>query len=314
MNELAHSWRHVRREFLFALALALFALFIFSIFSNSLPAGFRSAELKFTDASRGGLAIVPASCPSFPDSAGACGSVVVGDGCTIGAGPVTRGGASPGLVLSWTVNGIVAKENSRFSDLFTPYSGAITPGLGSVPRSGSAPINPLVTTTYTFSGTMSLFFITVRNFSCSVTVVVGPSLQPPNDFNEGGTCGAGYYCAGSDLYYRASCNAAGQLVQACAYGCSGGACLGPPPPSGSIRAVPQLIRGGDKVQISWSTANVSACTVSGTNSDSWSGASGSQLSSAITAQTVYTLSCTGLDGSTLNQSTTVNIIPQFQEI
>lgn len=321
------SWRHVRRQFLFALALSLFALFIFSIFSLSPNEGFRSAELQFTDASAGGLAIVPASCPSFPHTNGACGVVATGDGCTIGAGPATSedggqlgGGTQGQLSLSWNVISIGQEAGDSggfngFTSFFTSYSGSINNGIGSVPQSGSTPIAPLVTTTYTFSGTVSVFFVPLQNFSCSVTVVPG-QVPPPaatTDEGAGGSCVSGYSCSGNDLYYQAQCRGRGQLIQTCAYGCSGGACLVPPPPSGSIRAVPALVRNGDKVQVTWSAANVSSCTVSGSNSDSWSGASGSQLSAAIVAQTTYTLSCTGLDGSTFVQSAVVNIIPIFQE-
>lgn len=323
------SWRHVRRQFLFALALSLFALFIFSIFSLSPSEGFRSAELQFTDASAGGLAIVPASCPSFPhyiqggnagvsgDGVNECEGVAPDANCTIRANPSSinplGGGAFEGSqsTLSWTTDEtfIGFGENSVLTSV-----GSIDNGIGSVSSPGSTVVAPLVSTRYTYAGTQYLLFVPVRNFSCSTAVtVVG---RPFNAAPAGGgaaSCVSGYYCAGSDLYYRASCNAAGQLIQSCTYGCSGGACLVPPPPSGSIRAVPALVRSGDTTQVSWSAANVSSCTVSGSNSDSWSGASGSQLSAAIVAQTTYTLSCTGLDGSTFVQSAVVNIIPIFQE-
>lgn len=299
------SWRHVRREFLFALALSLFALFIYSIFSQSLPAGFRSAELKFTDASARGLAIVPASCPSSPHYDNECeGGERASTYCTISVSGVNDERAA-GRTLSWTAN-------TAFGIFTLTSSGRIDPDIGPVSVSGSQLVSPPFSTLYTYSGTQSLFGLPVRSFSCSVFVRM-PTGLPPGSERGSDACAGGYYCADNSLYYRTSCRAAGQLIQTCAYGCSGGACLAPPPPSGSIRAVPSLVRKEDRTQISWSAANVSSCSVSGNNGDSWTGASGSQFSSAIIAQTVYTLSCTGLDGSTFVQSTIVNLIPIFQE-
>ncbi len=317
MKEEPHvSWRHVRKQFLFALALSLFALFIFSLFSLSdSSSGFRSAELKFTDASARGLAIVPASCPSSPHFAGECeggGGAGPGSFCSIGASPASIQ-AGQSATLSWTAD-------AKFGFFTLSTSGSIDPGIGSVLPSGSQIVSPPASTIYMYHGTQSLFGVPVRNFSCSVQVSVN---APAGGGFTGGSCFTGYYCSGSDLYIKESCRAAGQLIQHCAFGCSGAACLAPPPPSGSIRAVPQLVRSGDMTDVSWSAANVNPglCHITGSNGDGtgtnatgvWVGASGSQVSSKITGQTIFTLVCTGLDSSTLTQSATVNIIPIFQE-
>jgi hypothetical protein len=301
------SWRHVRKQFLFALALTLFALFVFSLFSNSnlSSGGFRSAELKFTDASARGLAIVPASCPSSPHSAGECEG-----GAGAGAGSFCSIGASPSAVQAGQSATLTWAADTTFGFFTLNTSGSIDPGIGSVSPSGTQIVSPPASTIYMYHGTQSLFGVPVRNFSCSVQISVN---APAGGGFTGGACFTGYYCSGSDLYIKESCRGAGQLIQTCAFGCSGAACLAPPPPSGNIRAIPQLVRSGDVTNVSWSAANVSSCTVSGTDSDSWSGASGSQVSSKITGQTIFTLTCTGLDGSTLTQSATVNIIPIFQE-
>ncbi|MBI5645080.1 hypothetical protein HY970_03195 [Candidatus Kaiserbacteria bacterium] len=63
----------------------------------------------------------------------------------------------------------------------------------------------------------------------------------------------------------------------------------------------------------WSTQQTQSCTVTGTNGDSWSGTAGTQTSNPITARTVYTLACTGLDGGHPSRSATVNIIFTFDE-
>ncbi len=53
-------------------ALLFLALIAIGLSLHDTRAGFHSSELRFTDASHGGLAIVPASCPSLPHWAGDC--------------------------------------------------------------------------------------------------------------------------------------------------------------------------------------------------------------------------------------------------
>ncbi len=92
---------------------------------------FVSSETKFTDLSRGGLAIVPASCPSSPDFAGQCTPPT----CTI-------------TLISSTVIGTQASTLSWSSSDATSMS---ISGIGSVALSGSTSVAPGVTTTYTGS-------------------------------------------------------------------------------------------------------------------------------------------------------------------
>jgi hypothetical protein len=63
------------------------------------------------------------------------------------------------------------------------------------------------------------------------------------------------------------------------------------------------------------TGSVTDCVATnGDGSDgSWNGPSGSRTSGPINAQVVYTLSCLGLDGTTINKSVTVNVIPNWIE-
>ena len=89
----------------------------------------------------------------------------------------------------------------------------------------------------------------------------------------------------------------------------------------SGRYVP-LLNAGERANVSWQVTGVLSCEVTGNNGDGtgsnetgvWSGASGAQISSPITAQTIYTLTCIGLDDSTVTRSATVNITPIFQEL
>ena len=86
------------------------------------------------------------------------------------------------------------------------------------------------------------------------------------------------------------------------------------PPALSFDVTPGLVRSGDSVSITWSATDVQSCTVTGTNGDSWSGASGSQVSSALTSETTFTLSCLDLEDETTSASETVKIAPSFEEI
>jgi hypothetical protein len=94
-------------------------------------------------------------------------------------------------------------------------------------------------------------------------------------------------------------------------------------PSLEISATPTIVKPGETSLISWSATNVtsSSCIVTGSNGDGGSGIQGwigaissGILSSPINQQTVYTLTCLGDNGSPLTQSTTVNIIPVFEEL
>ena len=120
-------------------------------------------------------------------------------------------------------------------------------------------------------------------------------------------------CSGSNLV---SCD--GTLLQQCSFGCSSGSCLAAPPaPSITTWTVsPTLVRIGTPVRVTWTTTNAVSCTVSGTNGDSWTGTSGDQTTSPIAAQTTYTIVCQGLAGSSPSSVTltsTVNILPGYQE-
>jgi hypothetical protein len=130
-----------------------------------------------------------------------------------------------------------------------------------------------------------------------------------------GSCIAGNECIGQNLYARAaSCSAT--LVQTCGYGCGGGACVIPPPAISDWRILPTLVPRNSTVRVVWNGQYAASCTVTGTNGDSWSGTSGDHTSGPIPAQTIYTISCQGLAGSTpasVTSSITVNIVPEFIE-
>lgn len=297
------------------LFVAILALFTLSFSASPLSAPFVSSELEFTDTSRGGLEILPASCASSPHYAGECGTggsggtgggtppTVSGNACVIGLSPsaIIRGGSS---ILSW---------NSSYQVLGIPYSvaGTISPAPGAVAQSGVLSVSPTVSTTYsgTFTPTGSLTGIPeewLTPVTCSAYITVYQGDPGPT------SCSAQNFCVGADVYQQ-STSCTNTLVQTCTYGCSNGVCLGAPAPTGFLRVRPALVRSGEPTTVEWSASQVSSCTTTGTNGDSWTGASGSQASSNITSQVTYTLSCVGLDSSTIERTAVVNITPIFDE-
>ncbi len=89
--------------------------------------------------------------------------------------------------------------------------------------------------------------------------------------------------------------------------------------SGHLQARPTLIRTTTVSRLYWNVTNVSSCSVTGTNGDTWSGsASGTAgaTTSPLETRTIYKLQCTSLPGSgaaNVNESVTINIAPQFNE-
>jgi len=89
--------------------------------------------------------------------------------------------------------------------------------------------------------------------------------------------------------------------------------------SSTLWVIPTLVRKGETTLVYWDSRNVSSCSVSGTNGDSWvgksSGLSGKETL-PITEQTIYTLSCTALPNAlppSITATKTVNVIPVFEE-
>jgi hypothetical protein len=78
-------------------------------------------------------------------------------------------------------------------------------------------------------------------------------------------------------------------------------------PLATLTATPLSVASGGSAQLAWSAPGATSCTAGG----GWSGAksaSGSQSTGALSANTVYTLSCT-YPGGTSTSSVTVNVAP-----
>ena len=97
--------------------------------------------------------------------------------------------------------------------------------------------------------------------------------------------------------------------------------------AGGLAVHPSIVVSGHTTRVSWDAEYVSSCTISG-GDDSWSGAaagcnstthectSGSSgvVSSPITTKRTYTITCTGLDSSTITGTASVNLVPVYNEI
>ena len=75
-----------------------------------------------------------------------------------------------------------------------------------------------------------------------------------------------------------------------------------PAPTINFSASDAVVNGGDNTTLTWSTQDASSCTASG----GWSGSraiSGSELAGPLSANTTYTLTCTGSGGNALVMTT-----------
>ena len=111
----------------------------------------------------------------------------------------------------------------------------------------------------------------------------------------------------------------GGTIEHCPAGCSNGTCIAPPAlvTVQEFEARPSLVRSGSATTLYWEYDNVASCSISGTNGDTWSTASAGDTGAAtslLSTKTTFTLSCTGLDGSNVTESATVNIAPVFFEM
>jgi hypothetical protein len=140
-------------------------------------------------------------------------------------------------------------------------------------------------------------------------------------------CTPTYSCSSNTIQYTdASCATTNVTSCVAPAFCSNGSssCLYPAmvfvqngDQSGDITATPAIVLQGLTSTLYWDVENAASCSVTGTDGEHWTGeSSGSDgvQTSAITQETVFTLSCTGLDSTHTSQSATVNIVPVFREI
>lgn len=230
--------------------------------------------------------------------------------CAITATPtsIVQGGSS---TLTWTSTNATSCTGGNFSTAGATNN--TSPGVS---------VSPQNTTTYTASCTGAGGSVSCNSgVGVVLTVTCTPSTVYTcvNSSGQGGS-GPGYpiirktvtdaACNVTSTNTSPSCEAPGY--------CSPGypICLYPQPVvKGHLHVSPQIVHKGSSTTVSWDPLNVGSCTVKSSvpGGDSWSGTSGTQISSPLTEQTTYTLSCLGLDGSTVNESVLVGIIPIYNE-
>lgn len=144
------------------------------------------------------------------------------------------------------------------------------------------------------------------------------------DFSRATTafsCTPTYTCNGTII--QNSCDATKNVTCVSPTFCSTGSpvCVYPQPQpqatsghSGHLEAKPSLIPKSATTKVYWNIINVQSCSVSGSNGDHWSGLSSAGMqSTAITSNTIYTLSCVEYDNTNYTESVTVNLLPVYQE-
>lgn len=85
----------------------------------------------------------------------------------------------------------------------------------------------------------------------------------------------------------------------------------------SLRVIPSLVSRGGRTRVHWSSVGVDSCTVTATNTDTWSQLQSSiagEVSSPITEQTRYTLRCVDSSGSEYTRTAQVSVLPLWNEI
>lgn len=215
--------------------------------------------------------------------------------------------AAPSCTVSFESNPIAQGQSTTIHWSSANASSFSINSIGSVTpnTSGSAAITPSQSTDYT--GTVSGGGV---SNTCKA-----PTGNPLGTLNV--SCTPSYSCSGQTVQYTdSSCQI--ETITTCQSPqfCSGGACILPPPPTGELSAVPNLVPQGGTARLHWNVANADSCSVTGTNGDLWSAVaspqSGYQTSPIMTA-TTYTLSCTG-GGGELEETVTVRMIPSWLEV
>jgi len=210
---------------------------------------------------------------------------------------------------------IVRWSSSNSISFILQTIGPVTPN-----QSGSVTVAPQSTTNYSGSASGA-----GGSASCPATLTV--QCTPSTT----------YSCSGQTILRTdtaASCSTTISNTTTCTAPafCSAGSsvCLYPEvqyAPDGHLTARPAIVPTDVPSHVTWDVANVTSCTVTGSNGDTWTVAGtagngwtsasppGGETTSPITEQTIYTLTCTGLDGSRpASESAIVNVLPIFQEL
>jgi hypothetical protein len=167
---------------------------------------------------------------------------------------------------------------------------------------------------------------TPPNCAVASSCPIGYDGTPPNCILAT-SCPAGYtgtppacvcaptdICSGNNVIN--SCTNA--VIQACVSPaqCSAGSCIVPAPSVVTWSVTPLIVASGNTATVTWNIINVASCSISDTAGDTWTTLTGTQSSSPILSQTIFTLDCAALAGSgapDVTRTATVNIVPTFNE-
>ena len=227
-------------------------------------------------------------------------TVTAAPACTISLSPTS---------IAQNGSATLSYSSSNATSFSINHMGSITPN-----TSGSTNVSPSISTDYT--GTASAGGV---NATCTA-----PGTSPAGTLTV--SCTPAYTCSGQTIQHTdSSCNVTNVSTCVSPAFCSSGSsvCLYPAPaftPSGNetghLQLIPNIVLHNNSTSVYWNLSNVSGCSVTGTNGDSWTGTSSGtngKSSKSLTQQTTYTLLCTGLDGSTVKETQSVAITPTFQE-
>ena len=232
-----------------------------------------------------------------------------------------------GAIVTLALLGI-PQSRAAFSSVEVQYADNSTGGMRIIPAScPSSPHGGSDCTTctaayicvgsdrYYRSAACSNTFVENCPYGCSNGLCLPAPDCPASNPNCLGACTPQYFCFGNNLHFRSS-QCADTFIQACAYGCSAGACNIAPAGTLDIQVSPSVVRIGDPTTVSWTSSGMEACSVTEDSpefNDAWSGVTGSQGSSDITQRTVYTLTCRDEDDNVYTDTATVNVLPVFEE-
>lgn len=186
--------------------------------------------------------------------------------------------------------------------------------VGYVNASGSVAVAPSQTTSYT--GTASGEGGSADCTGSSTLTVLQSCPFNDHDITHGQSVTA---YKDASLPYGSTCTSQtrtcsnGTLSGSYAYASCSVSAL-PPAPTASISITPSIVRQAGTALVSWTSNGADSCTVTG-GPDSWTGTAsptGGQTTSPIRGEVTYTLRCQNA-GGTVAASSTVRVLPEFQE-
>ena len=138
------------------------------------------------------------------------------------------------------------------------------------------------------------------------------------------TCTPSYSCQDSStiLYHDAACQTTTYTTCESPTFCATGSsiCLYPNPTfvasgqlTGHLQLTPKLVQAGQTTMVTWNVENVESCSVTGDNSNAWTGLQGEKQSSPITKQTRFTLVCDTYENTQFVETKDVYLAPAWQE-